>query len=193
MFGARESVIKPADKVQFQTEASAALPGLPVHTVVTGYAYDEELEPLGGSTILARFADRNPAVVKNSEGKGSTVLIGSFLALAYYREHDANIKRFFLSLAQVAGVSPEVEVSGTHASEVEVRRLVGAEQQMILVFNHASSNDDVTLAVRLPWRIREARELESNQPVSYQNNAGRTVFHKRLGGGEIWVFSISGA
>lgn len=192
VFGARESVIKPADKVQFQTEASAAVPGIPIHTLVTGYAYDEELEPLGGSTILARFADGHPAVVKNSVGKGSAILIGSFPALAYYREHDANIKRFFLSLAQAAGVSPEVEVSGTHASEVEVRRLVGAQQQIILVFNHARSNDDVTLAVRLPWRIRQARELESDQPVSYQDNAGRTVFHKNLGGGEIWVFSMTG-
>jgi beta-galactosidase GanA len=193
VFGARESVIKPAEKVQFLTEASATLPGLPAHTAINGYAFEEELEPLAGSTILARFADGNPAIVKNSEGKGSAVLIGSFPALAYYREHDANIKRFFLSLAQAAGVSPEVEISGNEASKVEVRRLVGAEQEVILVFNHSSSNADITLTVRVPWPVREARQLENDQAVGYQNNAAQSTFHKRLAAGEIWTFGVRGS
>jgi beta-galactosidase GanA len=193
VFGARESVIKPADKVQMQTEASAALPGLPTHTSITGDAFEEELEPIGGSAIMARFADGSPAVVKNIEGKGSAVLIGSFLALAYERQHDANTKRFLLSLAQAAGVSPEVEVSGSGAPEVEVRRLVGADEQVILVFNHSGSIADVTLDIRFPWTVREALGLENHQRVSFQNNAGQTVFHKRLDAGEIWTFSARGS
>lgn len=193
VFGARESIIKPEDKVQMQTEASAALPGLPVHTTITGEGFAEDLQPLTGGSILARFADGSPAVVKHTEGKGSTVLIGSFPALAYYRQHDANIKRFFLSLAQTAGVSPEVEVSGPNVSGIEVRRLVGVEQQLIIVFNHASSGADVRLAVRLPSNVREARDLESGQPVSFDNNARQAIFHKHLRAGDIWVFSITGS
>lgn len=193
VFAARESVIKPADKVQFLTETSAALPGIPTHTAISGEAFEEELEPLNGGTILARFGDGSPAVVKHSEGKGTAILVGSFPALAYYREHDANVKRFFLSLAQAAGVSPEVEVSAPGASEVEVRRLVGADQQLILVFNHAGTSADIALAIRSPWTIHEARELESNQPVSYQSNIGQTILHKRLAAGEIWAFSIRGS
>ena len=193
VFGARESVIRPADKVQFLTEASASLPGIPVHTAIPGNAFEEELEPLSGGTVLARFADGNPAVVKNSEGRGSAVLIGSFPALGYYRQHNANIKRFFLSLAQAAGVSPEVKLSGNGASEVEVRRLVGAGQQLILVFNHARSDADLSLAIRFPWRIREARESEIDRPVHYQNSAGRTIFHKHLATGEIWVLGVWGS
>jgi beta-galactosidase GanA len=193
VFGAREEVIKPADKVRFLTEASASLPGMPAHTAVSGEAFEEELVPLSGGTVLARFDDGSPAVVKNSEGKGTTVLIGSFPALGYYREHDANIKRFFLSLALSAGVSPEVEVSGPGASEVEVRRLVGPDHQLVLVFNHASTTADITLAIRSPWTIREARELETDQPVSYHSNNGQTILHKRLAAGEIWTFSVRGS
>ena len=190
VFGARESIIKPGDKVQMQTEASAALPDLPVHTTVTGEGFEEDLQPLSGSAILARFADGSPAVVKHPEGKGSAILIGSFPALAYDREHNADIKRFFLSLAQAAGVSPEVEVSGTDVSGIEVRRLVGTEEQLVLVFNHASVSADVTAAIRLPWTIREARDLESDQPVSFENKSGQATLHKRLAAGGIWVFSI---
>lgn len=193
VFGARESVIKPADKVEMQTEASASLPGIPADTAISGDAFEEELEPLSGGNILAHFVDGSPAVVKHQEGKGSAILLGSFPALAYYRGHDANIKRFFLSLAQAAGVSPELEVSGTGASQIEVRRLVGADQQLILVFNHASASADLVLAVRLPWAIREARDLENDQSVSYQNNAGKTTLHKHLEAGEIWVFSVRGS
>jgi beta-galactosidase len=190
VFGARESVIKPADKAEIKTEASAALPGLPVHTAMAGDAFEEELQPLSGGTILARFADGSPAIVKHGEGKGSAILIGSFPALAYYREHDENIKRFFLSLAQAAGVSPELEVSGLGASKVEVRRLFGNGEQLVLVFNHGSSNADITLKMRLPWPVREARELENDQPIIFQNSVSQTTFHKHLTAGEVWIFSV---
>lgn len=190
VFGARELVIKPADKVRFLTEASAALPGIPAHTEVSGSTYEEELEPLGGSSVVARFADGAPAVLKHGEGKGSAVLIGSFPALAYYHEHDANIKRFFLSLAHAAGVTPEVNVSDTGTTQVEVRRLVADREQLVLVFNHASSPADLTFDVRLPWKVREARELENDRAVDFQNIVGGTTFHRRVTGGEIWVFSI---
>jgi beta-galactosidase len=193
VFGAREAAIKPADKVRLLTEASAALPGIPAHTAISGDAFEEELEPLAGSTILARFEDGNPAIVKNGEGKGSAVLIGSFPALAYYREHDTNIKHFFLSLAQAAGVTPEVDVSGNEASKVEVRRLVGSEQELIFIFNHSSNNANIALTLRIPWPVREARELENDEPVSYQKTAGQTTFQKHLAAGEIWVFRVSGS
>jgi beta-galactosidase len=193
VFGARESLIRPADKVQMETEASTALAGVPGHTVITGYAFEEELDPLTGGRILARFPNGSAAVVKNNEGKGSAVLIGSFPALAYYREHDANVKRFFLSLARAAGISPGVEVSGPDASGIEVRRLAGDGEQFILVFNHGSTDTQVSLAVRLPWTIREARELENDQPVSYQSDAGRAIFRKRLAAGGIWLFNIRGS
>lgn len=193
LFGARESVIKPVDKVQFVTEASGALPGMPAHTAVSGYAFEEELEPLAGSTTLARFADRSPAVVKNSDGKGSAILIGSFPALAYYRDHDASTKRLFLALAQAAGVSPEVKASGADTSQVEVRRLVGNGEQLVFVFNHGSSPAELTFEIRLPWTVREARELENDRPVDFQNRMGRTIFHKHLAAREIWVFSIRGS
>jgi beta-galactosidase len=192
MFGAREKIIRPSDKAQIQTEASPALPGLPVRTTITGEAFEEQLALLPGGTILARFADGSPAIVKRSEGRGEAVLIGSFLALAYHHQHEPAVKRFFLSLAQAAGVSPEVEVSGAGTSEVEVRQLLGDRQQTVLVFNHANNLADTTLAIRLPWTVGEARELENDQTVRFESKAGRTIFQKRLAAGEIWVINVRG-
>jgi len=192
MFGAREKIISPADKIQIETEASAALPGLPEHTTIAGEAFEEQLEPLPGGAVLAHFADGTPAIVKKSERKGEAVLIGSFLALAYHRQHDPPVKRLFLSLAQAAGVLPEVEVSGPGTSEVEVRQLVGDKQHTIFIFNHADSPADATVALQLPWTAREARDLENDQPVRFESKAGRTTFQKRLTAGEIWVIGVRG-
>ncbi|HXW90958.1 MAG TPA: beta-galactosidase [Terriglobales bacterium] len=193
VFGARENAILPADKVQFQTGASPALPGLPPNTTITGEAFEERLEPLPGGTVLARFADGSPAIVERSEGRGKAILIGSFLALAYHRQNDRAAQQLFLSLAQAAGVSPEAEVTGAGVSEVEVRQLVGERQRTILVFNHANTSADATLTVRLPWTLREARELENGSPVGFQSHGGRSTFHKVLAGGETWVFSLRGS
>jgi len=192
MFGAREKIIRPADKVRIETQASPALPGLPARTAISGEAFEEQLEALPGGTVLAHFADGSPAMVKRSEGKGEAILIGSFLALAYHHQHDPAIRHLFLSLAQAAGVSPDVEVSGAGTSEVEVRQLAGDKQQTIFVFNHSDSPADATLAIRLPWSAGEVRELENNQPVRFETRAGRTIFQKHLSAGEIWVIGVRG-
>ena len=68
-------------------------------------------------------------------------------------------------------------------------RLFGQGQQTILVFNHASAPADASLAIHLPWPVKQARELENDAPLKFQQNAGRATFHKQLAAGEIWVFS----
>lgn len=193
LFGARENIIRPADKVEMRTETSPALPGLPPHTVILGAAFEEQLQPLAGGNVLARFTDGSPAIVEKTAGKGKAVLIGSFLGLAYHEQHAPTIKNLFLSLAQAAGVARDVEVSGSGSSEVEVRRLAGDGQQTILVFNHANNPTDASIAIHLPWAAKQARELETDQAVAFRVDAGRAIFHRRLAAGEIWVFSVRGS
>jgi beta-galactosidase len=193
VFGAREQMISPREKAQIETEASSALPGLPAHTMLSGDAFEEQLEPLPEASVLARFVDGSPAVVEKRTGKGKAILIGSFLALAYENEQDPMVKDFFLSLAKAAGVSSDVQVSGAGTGEVEVRRLDREREQTVLVFNHAHSPADMTLRVHFPWAVRQGRELESDQSVSFQDEAGWTLFHKRLDAGEVWVFDVRGS
>lgn len=193
LFGAREKIIRPVEKAQIQTEASPALPGLAAHTTVAGEAFEEQLELLPGGNMLARFADGSPAVVQKAEGRGKAVLLGSFLALAYHKQHDAAVRNLLLSLVRAAGVVPQVEVSGAGSSEVEVRRLIGDHQQTILVFNHANAPADASVTIHLPWAVKQARELENDSPVNFQDTAGRATFHKHLASGEIWVFSVRGS
>jgi beta-galactosidase len=193
VFGAREQIIRPADTVEIETEASAALPGLPAHTTLAAEAFEEQLDPLPGASVLAHFRDGAPAVVEKSDGKGKAILIGSFLALAYENRHDTAVGDFFLALAKAAGVSSGVQVSGAGAREIEVRRLDREGGQTIFVFNHADGPAELNLRVHFPWTVREARDVESDQQVHFQGEAGWTLFHKQLSAGEIWVFDVRGS
>jgi beta-galactosidase len=193
VFGARERIISPSDKVQIETEASPALPGLPAHTMLAGEAFEEQLDPLAGSSVLARFRDGAPAVIETTEGKGKAILIGSFLALAYENRHETAAGDFFRALAKAAGVSCEVQVSGAGAREIEVRRLDREREQTVFVFNHADRPTEMNLRVHFPWTVREVRDIESDQRVDFQGEERWTLFHKRLGAGEIWVLDVRGS
>ena len=190
IFGAREKSIQPADRPALWTEASSLLPGLPTHFPVTGEAFAESLEPLPKSSVLARFSDGQAAMVVNTFGKGKAILVGSFLALSYEKEHDPSTKRLLLSLAQAAGVTPEVEVSGAGTQETEVRRLLDSDVQMVFVFNHSKETADLQLSLFPPWMPRQARDWTEDRPVRFDSQGGRLIFHKSLAPKGIWIFEL---
>ncbi len=191
VFGAREKVIEPRDNVQMEV-SSMTLPGMSVHTVIKGTAFEEQLEPLIGSNVLARFSDGSPAIVEKDDGKGKAFVIGSFIALSYDRDHDPGVKSLLLSLARTAGVTHDVEVSGGGASQVEVRWLVGKQQQTLFVFNHATSSTDIDLHIRFPWKVGEARDVNGGLALHWQSAAGQSTFRKHLSPGENWIFVVRG-
>jgi beta-galactosidase len=192
IFGAREKVIRPVEKPSFLIEGSRSLPELPAHLSITGEAFEEDLEPLAGARVLGRFDNGEAAMVEKSVGKGKAVLVGSLLALAYQREHDDSTKRLLLSLAQAAGVVPEVEVTGAGTSELEVRRLVSEGQQIIFIFNQAKNAASFNLALRLPWLALEAHNFVDNRSIPLTIKEGRIFLQKTLTEGEIWVLNLEG-
>src|SRR5439155_8471944 len=147
VFGAREKLIRPVERPQLLVEASSRLPGLRPQETVPGEAFEEELEPLGKTRVLARFADGSAAMVENTYGKGKAILLGSFVGMAYQRHQNKSGKRLLLALASAAGIKLDIEVSG-NASEVEVRRLVSGRVQLLFVFNHSPSMARTRVSLR---------------------------------------------
>jgi beta-galactosidase len=187
VFGAREKVIRPVEKPEIVPEANAPLPGWTTGMHVAGAAFEEELEPLPGARLLARFADGAPAIVENSYGKGKAILVGSFLAMAYQRQPNEAAKQALLALARAAGVTPEVTVSGNNTSQMEVRRLEGSDVQFLFAFNHSDHPADVRITVHVPWTVREARSLNDQQKVAFSQSEEGLVLAATLSAGGIWV------
>ncbi len=193
VFGARERMIRPVKTARLLVEASPSLPGMKAGEAVRGDNFEEELEPLAGAHVLAHFANGQPAMVEKTYGKGKAILAGTFLALSYEREHDPSTGRLLRSLARAAGVTPDVTVSGTGTTEVEVRRLVSPHEQVVFVFNHAQKPAKAAISIRVPWNVREARDIVTDRPVTFKDEHGNVLLDKNLTGGEIWVVKLSAA
>ena len=190
IFGAKEKLIRPAESVPITLEAAAELPGVRATQTVNGSAFEEELEPTSGARVFGRFADGNAAIVENSYGKGRGVLIGSFVALAYQRDGNAAAKQLFLLLARGAGVIPDIEVTGEGTSDVEVRRLLNARDQIVFAFNHSKEQAMTTVLLRLPWQAKRVRNLADDASVPFSVNHDETTVRKDLAPGDSWVFIV---
>lgn len=193
VFGAREKIIRPVEAARLIVESSPNLPGMRAGEAVRGDAFEEELEPLAGGQALARFSDGQPAMVENSFGKGKAILAGTFLALSYEREHDASTGRLLRSLARAAGVRADVKVSSARTGEVEVRRLVSPQEQLVFIFNHAQKPAQASISIHVPWSVREARDIVTGHPVTFKYSREDVILDKNLHGGEIWVVKLSAA
>jgi beta-galactosidase len=190
VFGAREKLIRPVDKPQISMEASSKLPGIAAGQQAAGAAFEEDLDPSPGAQVRGRFPSGEPAIVENSFGKGTAIIIGSFTGLAYDRDPEDSTRQMLLSFAQAAGVSPEVEVSGNGSGEVEVRRLVTDRRQILFIFNHADAPADAVISVRLPWSVREATNLESGRTTPVRQSEGTVSLEQTIPGEQILVLRL---
>lgn len=195
VFGAKETSIHPDAEPKMVLDPAVHLTGLSAGATVNGAAFAEDLQPLSSATMLARFSDGKPAIVENSYGHGHAILIGSFAGLAYQRKLEPTNAEFFRALATQAGIKPEVRVSGPGNSQIEVRRLVGNNQQFVFVFNHAATHADANVRIRVPWHVKHARDLIADQPLSSPEiqsgtGAGDTILQKNLGPNAIWIVRL---
>ena len=190
VFGARETLIRPVDRPQIAIDPSASLPGVADGQHVSGAAFEEDLEPYSGARVLGRFEDGKPAVVENSFGKGKAILIGSFVPLAYDEHPDDSTRDFLISLAKLAGVSPQVAVSGPGQSEIVVRRLVSPHEQIVFAFNESEDPAEAAISLDIPWKPRNAIDWLDDLDVPMQTEDGRVLLKKMFAPGEIWVVSL---
>lgn len=190
VFGAREKIIEPVDKPKITVGPSAELPGWDAPGSVSGAAFEEQLEPYPGAQVLGRFADGEAAIVENSFGKGRTVLVGSFLALGYEQDHEAVTQQLLLALAQSAGVSPEVEVLGTGAANIQVRRMVSDHEQIVFAFNESDDTSDSTLSLQVPWTPARVVDWSDDHDMTFETQQGKVLLKKRFAPREVWVVGL---
>lgn len=191
VFGAREKLIKPVEKPEIAIGSEAGLPGWTDGVAVSGAAFEEELEAYPRAEVLGRFSDGEPAVIENSFGKGETILLGSFLGLGYEKHPDAGTQEFLLSLAKLAGVSPEVNVSGAGAANVEVRRLDSGNEQIVFVFNDSDTAADIDVSVDVPWTVAHATDWMNGHDVPLEAKQGQVVLKKEFAPHGVWVVGLT--
>ncbi len=190
VFGGREKAIRPADRPQMTIDASQELTGLNGPIAVSGAAFEEELQPYSGSKVLGRFEDGEPAVIENSFGNGKAILIGSFAALGYEEHPDPAAQQFLMSLARLAGVSADATVSGSAASELQVRRLIDKDEQIVFVFNESENTVEAAVSLEVRGIVRRAMDWSDDQDVPFRTDQNKVTLRKTFGPREVWVVSL---
>lgn len=194
VFGVREKQIRPVERAVLKTEASAELPGMNAGADVPAEAFEEDLEPAAGTTVLARWSNNEVAATSHAFGKGKAIFVGSFAALAYQRHPEATAtKQFLLAFARAAGVSADVVADG---EEVEARRLIGRDVQYVFVFNHAAKPGTAAVTINdLPWTPSSIIDVNTNRPPGFahaggENRAPSIGFGKLLQPNEVWILKL---
>jgi len=187
VFGAREKVIRPVEKPEITLDSNPTLASWTLGAKVDAEDFEEELQPLPGARVLAHFADGAPAIVENTYGKGKTFLVGSFLAMAYQREHQESAQHLLLSFATASGVTPKVTVSGDNTSQLEVRRLVSDDLQFLFAFNHADHPAVAKIVIDVPWTVRVAHSVNQGQTVAFNQSNGHLTLTEQIPANGIWV------
>jgi len=70
---------------------------------------------------------------------------------------------------------------------MEVRRLEGNDVQFLFAFNHSDHLADARIAIRVPWKVRDARSLNDEQKVAFSQSEEGLILTKQLSAGSIWV------
>ena len=190
VFGAREKVIAPTDKPEITVAESSGLPGWKSSATILGAAFEEQLEPYSGAHVVGRFADGAPAIIENQFGKGRTILVGSFLALGYEQHPEATTRRFLISVAESAGVSRGVDVTGSGAANIEVRRMVSGGEQIVFVFNESNDSSDAAVSLEVPWTPAIAVDWVDGHEVQFAMEGKKVLLKKTFAPHEVWVVDL---
>jgi beta-galactosidase len=141
-----------------------------------GALYEETLEPAPGARVIARFADGDPAAVAANFGRGKSLTLGTYLAVAYEHHRDAAAQKFLVGLLDWAGVSRPLAVTGG----AEVRWLESGDERLLFAFNHEDHAIEPSITLRGEW---SGVDLVSGGAVS-------SPFRKTLAPGGVWVLRL---
>lgn len=194
------------------TAAPGWLPLVQSCDELAGYGVRQTLEPMSDSAVvLAEFADGRPAIIANRYGKGTAILIGTFLSFtAESLRHRSNLD-FLKAIALSAGVGSPVKVEpDEHNGRIEARILRTDASKgcsdLVFIFNHYPDARDVRVTVTLRQgdtkdacgdagagrdRKRTLRDLEAECEVAAEWGENIITFTRRLKGGGVWVGSIA--
>jgi len=161
---------------------------LPAGAALQGAVYQEALEPLGPSArVVAKFGDGAPAMIASRHGRGQTLMVGSFLSLAYTRTRDRNLEEFFQGLLDWAGVERPASASDP---AIEMRSLEGRDYALYFIFNNGEKEANAEIKLQTPFSNISIRDLVTEQPVQFQTAGNRVTLRRTMAPQAVWVLEV---
>ncbi len=212
VFGVRESKVKTLSRVLINVTDNShpSMEYLKSNDTLIGSLFAESLEPLKSNKsarVLATLEDNSPCIVTATYGKGQTMYVGSFLALANSRgalwdqstqrltvQDSANKKtdNFLQGLVNWAKIKRPFNVvqSGKADNPLVVRLQKYSEGYLLYILNHGKTNEKATIRLNveeegtylLEELMRERKIEVATQNRTVEFNTSEISFKN----GEIW-------
>jgi beta-galactosidase len=139
-----------------------------------------------GADVLATFTDGEPAITRNSFGKGQAILVGSYVALPFRRNKYASNAALIASLVELAELSDRPQVIG---GTVRVDVLSKGDRHMIILQNREQR--PVEASVTVPVRLEGAsRELFGKDDLEWSPTSRSAHARVHLGPDEVRVYHV---
>jgi beta-galactosidase len=212
VFGLKESKVKTLKNVFIKVSDNShpSMSGFQIGDTLTGSQFGESVELLkdsGNAKVLARLEDGTPCIVTSDYGKGHTMYVGSFLAMANSRgsqwdqstqritvqdSANRNTNKFLLGLSEWAKIVTPFSSSQTKdaANQLVIRLHEYPGGYLLYVLNHGKTTEKVTIRLNVPetgnWELVEMLNSRSIKTTGKAKSLEITTGEIGEKGAEIW-------
>jgi len=212
VFGVRESKVKtlPNVMIKIVDNYHPSMAYLKNNDTLNGSLFAESLEPLKDSKnlrVLATLEDNTPCIITNTYGKGQTMYVGSFLALANSRgslwdqstqrisiqdSANKNINDFILGLVKWAKIFRPFNVIqyGETENSLIVRLHEYPGGNLLYVLNHGKTNENATIQLKVKedgtYLLEELMQNKKVEATSHNKILSVNTSYISIKNGEIW-------
>ncbi|HXJ41984.1 MAG TPA: beta-galactosidase trimerization domain-containing protein, partial [Bryobacteraceae bacterium] len=161
LFGARESY------VEFTPDLLEKLTLEVQGHKIDGRYFLQEYELAGGSAA-GKYTNGHIAAVEHRQGKGRTLLIGTFPGSGYYLHHSPEAKKFFAGLLDMAGVKPRLK---TDNPDIQARLHTGTAGTYLWVTNPGHKETTVNVILTEAPAFQKAEDIWGARKIDVNGRA----------------------
>jgi hypothetical protein len=148
VFGVREKKVIMQEKVEFfpANQPHPLLTGIKSRDRLYGAYFAESfiIPDQNSGQVIARFGDGAPAIVENTFGSGTALIIGSFMGMASHLQPAEKNNIFFKNLVERAQINRPYSDSSDDDIPLEIRLSRGPDFNILYLLNH----DTISRTVR---------------------------------------------
>lgn len=153
-----------------------------------GKYFREQLIIKNSAKVIAKYADTDePAIIRNSFGKGTAILSGVPLGAGYYENDSNNVNRFLVSLAEEAGVRPDAlfNSEGNLFLNIKVHR--SKDEQLIYIINSDGINKSGSVSFSPEIKVKSMKDIISGKEIVFEERGGKINFPVNMNANSVMV------